>query len=354
MAARRTPIVIWIALLVLAVLCAVLFSAHFMKQRVKFPRPQFQKGMTYATWTTDALGSAFSDASLARLAATGTEWVAFVPTWYQRHYNSTEIAPSDKSPTDTSLVHAIQQAHQRGLRVMLKPHVDLSEGAGINWRGEIDFRDEAGWRRWFESYTQFLLHYATMAQEHRVELLCVGTELTVPAVWHEAQWRDLITRIRAIYDGPLTYAANWNEEYTLIKFWDALDYVGLDPYFPLSEADRPTLAQLKEAWQAHLAEIEPWQQTINKPVLFTEIGYKSIVGAARRPLEDATGAVDVALQRDCYQALLETFWDRPWFSGVYWWYWGTHEKMGGANHRGFSPQNKPAEMLVTQWYGTRR
>jgi hypothetical protein len=157
-----------------------------------------------------------------------------------------------------------------------------------------------------------------------------------------------------VYDGPLTYAANWNEEYALIKFWDALDYAGLDAYFPLSDKDRPTLEELKDAWQAHLAEIERWQQTINKPVVFTEIGYKSIRGAARKPWEDAIGEVDVGLQRECYQALLETFWDRPWFSGVYWWYWGTHEKMGGGSHRGFTPQNKPAQELVVAWYRKKR
>ena len=309
--------------------------------------------MTYATWHQDALGSAFSDTSLERLKATNTEWVAFVPAWYQLQYNSPQLTPTSKTPTDDSLIHAIQRAHELGFKIMLKPHVDLSEGSGINWRGEIDFPNEAGWRAWFESYTAFILHYATLAQQQQVELFCVGTELTNAASWHEALWREVIQRVRGVYRGPLTYAANWNEEYQLVKFWDALDYAGLDPYFPLSEQDVPTLAELRTGWLTHLPEIERWQQQINKPVLFTEIGYKSVVGTAKTPWADTASPINLELQRNCYQALLELFWSKPWFYGVYWWHWGTHEKMGGPEHRGFTPQNKPAQALVTEWYATR-
>ena len=358
MAARKPkppPRTLWALLLLLLLMAGAAFVAVHVLKTVAKARPQFQKGMTYATWTQEALGSGASDTSLQRLAEAGAEWVAFVPTWYQPQYNSTEIAPTGKTPSDESLRHAIDRARQLRLKVMLKPQLDLSEGAEINWRGEIDFPgDPAGWRSWFESYGRFLLHYAALAQAQRVELFCVGTELMTASVWHEAQWRDLIARVRKVYQGPLTYAANWNEEYALIKFWDALDYAGIDPYFPLTDEDRPTLEELKAAWQPHLAELIRWQQAVDKPVIFTEIGYKSVQGAARAPWEDLSGPVDLELQRDCYQALLETFWPQPWFSGLYWWHWGTHERMGGEHHRGFTPQNKPAEELLTAWYRKRR
>ena len=334
-------------------ICALLFWLKFHKVTGKLFRPEFQKGMTYVTWNKDALGTPFSDTSLERLRATNTEWVAFVPSWYQAQYNSTEIAPSQKTPTDEGLVHAIERAHQLGFKVMLKPHLDLSEGAEINWRGEIDFPNDTGWRAWFESYATFILHYAALAQQHQVELFCVGTELTNAAAWHEALWRDVIQRVRGVYRGPLTYAANWNEEYQLIKFWDALDYAGLDPYFPLSEQEIPTLAQLREGWLKHLPDIESWQQRINKPVLITEVGYKSVVGTAQAPWEDAPNPISLELQRDCYQAFFEMFWSKPWFYGVYWWHWGTNEKMGGEGHRGFTPQNKPTQALLTEWYGAK-
>ncbi len=50
-----------------------------------------------------------------------------------------------------NVTHAIAQAHALGLKVMLKPHVDvLYEDA---WRGEIgESFSEAQWQKWFASY----------------------------------------------------------------------------------------------------------------------------------------------------------------------------------------------------------
>ena len=345
-----SPEMLVIISLILVAVCVGVFCGSLIKSHAKSKGTSFQKGMTYATWNKEAMGSTASDASLQRLAATHSEWVAFVPTWYQAHYNSTEIRPSAKTPSDDTLVHAIQRARQLGLKVLLKPQLDLSEDVGISWRGEIDFPDAAGWKAWFDSYESFILHYADVAQEQHAELFCVGTELSSSA-WREADWRAVIAKVRGVYHGSLTYAANWNEEYQTIKFWDALDYAGLDPYFPLTDKDRPTLEELKAAWQPHLSDIENWQMQIRKPVIFTEVGYKSVRGATKRPWEDRLGSVDVELQRDAYLAVLETFWDRSWLAGIYWWYWGSHEQMGGPEHRGYTPQHKPAEALVTEWYG---
>ncbi|MFA6610024.1 MAG: hypothetical protein WCT15_04170, partial [Candidatus Omnitrophota bacterium] len=53
---------------------------------------------------------------------------------------------------------------------------------------------------------------------------------------------------------------------------------------------------------------------------------------------------------DCYRAVFELLWDKDWFYGVYWWRWGTDVRFGGAQNRGFSLQNKPAEDVVKKWY----
>ena len=36
--------------------------------------------------------------------------------------------------------------------------------------------NEAEWQIWFQNYTEFLLHYATLAQRNGIEALCIGTE----------------------------------------------------------------------------------------------------------------------------------------------------------------------------------
>ena len=100
-----------------------------------------------------------------------------------------------------------------------------------------------------------------------------------------------------------------------------------------------------------MGEIERWQRSINKPVVFTECGYCSADLAAVNPWTyGMNGEPNPSLQSDCYRAVLETFWNKPWFSGIYWWAWDTSEKAGGIDNIHFTPQNKPALELVRSWY----
>jgi hypothetical protein len=318
------------------------------------PFPQFQKGMTYVTWDRVAYSKGFSDLSLSKLSSMGCEYAAIITTWYQGDYNMTQIKPGGNTPTDESVAHAIEQAHKAGLKVMLKPHLDLIKSGC--WRGEIQFCNDVDWETWFRSYGEFITHYAKLAEENGVEIFCIGVELTVPAVEKPEMWDTYVIQpVRKAFSGPITYAANWNEEYGNIAFWDKLDYAGLDAYFPLSDKDKPSIEDLRQGWKAHMEAIEAWQKKINKPVLLTEVGYKSSTGAAKAPWEHQLGReVDLELQKDCYTAMLEAFWDKPWFYGMYWWYWGTNDRMGGSTDRGFNIQNKPAQDAVKEWYGKTR
>ena len=323
-------------------------KVHKKVERPSFP--QFQKGMTYVTWDRVAYSKGFSDLSMSKLPTEGCQYVAIITTWYQDDYNVTQIRSGGSTPSDESLAHAIEQAHELGLKVMLKPQLDLVKSGC--WRGEIQFCNDIDWEEWFKSYRDFIVHYATLAEENDVELFCIGVELTVPATYKGELWdKYVISEVRKVFTGPITYAANWNEEYKNITFWDKLDYAGLDAYFPLTDKEKPTLDELREGWKKHMPEIEEWQKKINKPVILTEVGYKSAPGAAIAPWEYQSGKeVDLQLQSDCYTALYEAFWDKPWFYGIYWWYWGTNDKMGGSTDRGFNIQNKPASDIVKLWY----
>lgn len=312
---------------------------------------EFQKGMIYVAWTENGYSNVNSLKAMEQMVSLGINWAGLVTTWYQNHYNSTKIYPlPDKTPTDESLIFAIRKLHELKFKIMLKPHLDLVEGQG-KWRGDINFEGPADWQAWFESYSNFMLHFAQIAATENVELFCIGTELANSTINQPQAWRDLIKKIREIYKGQLTYAANWDKEYKQISFWDAVDYAGIDPYFPLVTTTRPTVEQLKEAWLDWAKVIEEWQKNINKPVIFTEIGYKSARDAADEPWQHtAIGELDLEIQVNLYKGLLESFWEKPWFYGVYWWYWGTNPKMGGELNRGFTPQNKPAQEVVKEWY----
>ncbi|MDD4893834.1 MAG: hypothetical protein PHW54_00770 [Candidatus Omnitrophica bacterium] len=334
-----------------AVVPAVVTQVPPEAEEAKVLKYEFQKGMTYVAWTGSGYSNENSVKAMEQMASLGVNWVAVLATWYQDKHNSPKVYPQmDKTPSDQSLIFAIRKLHELKFKIMLKPHLDIVEGNG-KWRGEIGFDSDTDWQAWFDSYTAFILRYADIAAKENVEIICIGTELTNAALTQPERWRELIKKVREVYKGQLTYAANWDKEFKEIAFWDALDYAGIDPYFPLVTSTRPQVEELKSAWQDWLKSIEEWQKKINKPVVFTEIGYKSSRDAADEPWQHAPmGELDLVLQVNLYQALLETFWEKPWFYGAYWWYWGTNPRMGGENNRGFTPQNKPAQDVIKEWY----
>lgn len=314
-------------------------------------KSEFQKGMNYVALSKDRLASAGSDESLKALAATGTKWVAVIVTWYQESCSSTSIFPNKNSPTDESIVHAVNTIHSLGMKAMIKPHLEIMDTSGGSWRGEIACAKD-DWSAWFDSYGKFIAHYAAIAQENKAEMFCIGTELTSVAIMKKNLWKEkVIDPVRGIYSGPLVYAANWDEEYLNVVFWDEMDYVGIDAYFPLSDKDDPTYEEIKKGWDRWAANIEEFQARVNKPIVFTETGYCSAQGTAKTPWEEmAKGNVNMKLQADCYEALMDTFWHKRWFYGIYWWRWGTSVNLGGPGNRSFTPQNKTAQGVIEKWY----
>jgi len=311
--------------------------------------PIFQKGMSYVTWTKDGFMGKRSDESLQSMAESGINYVAVIPTWYQEDFDSTEIKATDRTPSDESIRHVIRKAHALRMAVLLKPHIDLIHNDGYS-RGDIGFQTEEKWYAWLASYQKFITHYARIAQEERVQIFCIGTELTFASSRTEMWHNNIIPKVRNIYTGKITYAANW-DEYKGVEFWADLDYAGIDAYFPLCTKIDPTYEDIKEGWASWLANLEKWQADIDKPVIFTECGYCSADSAPKKPWEEAFGGkANMEMQAYCYRAVFETFWDKSWFYGVYWWNWNTYPQSGGESNRGFTPQNKLALNYIKEWY----
>ena len=309
-----------------------------------------QKGMCYVTWEKDRFASEYSDASLTKLSTMGVKYVSICITQYQDAYNSTKIYPTDRTPSKKSIIHAIKKAHKLGLKVMLKPHIDLMDKHdGTYWRADIGFSNEKDWDAWFSSYEKFIMAYAKMAKKHKVEILCVGTELSF-TTQKEGKWRSLIQKVKDVYKGEIIYAANW-DNFKNIKFWDELSYVGIDAYFPLTYEASPSLEDLKNGWEKWKNEISQWHLTVNKPIVFTEIGYASTTHAPYEPWKGGSyGNADPDIQKKCYEAFFQTVWNEPWFAGVYWWKWDTNVRAGGKYNRQFTPQNKPAQEVIKAHY----
>lgn len=318
------------------------------------PAPK-QEGIAYVSWWFDQYASPSSDQSLVKLEDTGAEWVSILATWYQDVVTSTDIySHAEKTPTDAGVIHAIQTAHDLGLKVMLKPHLDLFADP-THWRGEIGefFTEEAQWDAWFESYQAFINHYAQIAADYDVEQFCIGTELDGTVV-EELRWRELITGtggIKSIYTGPLVYAANHTYN-NVVMFWDALDYIGIDAYYVVAVTTTATVNDFKLGWTNPISFLANLADEWDKDIIFTEIGYRSIDGAGMAPWAyEGNPALDLQEQADLYQAFFETVYQEPWFAGVFWWSWDTNPMQGGPCDRGYTPLDKPAETVLRQYFG---
>lgn len=307
---------------------------------------QFQKGFSYAAWWNSTFLWEGSDISLANLKETGTEWVSLVTTWYQDNEHSTQIKPDrDATPSDKSIIHAINIIHSLGMKVMLKPHVDLYNE---KWRGEIWFNNEEDWNEWFNSYQDFICHYAKLAEQYGVEQFCVGCEL-VKTTGRE-EWLNVIENVRKNFSGTITYAADWSN-YQNVSFWHCLDFVGIDAYFSLTHKNNPSLSELLDGWKKWKPAIEAIHNSTGKTVIFTEIGYRSIDGCNRDPWNwQRKGIIDLQEQADCYEAAFMTFYHASWFKGFFWWMWEPDPEIGGAYDDSFTPYKKPAEDILKAYY----
>jgi hypothetical protein len=284
------------------------------------------------------------------------------PFGWQSDYDSPEFQMKTGGgvlwgETDQGIRHTTLLARKRGIKTMLKPHIWLRNRHDGKWRSDIEMHSEKDWQSWFAHYRQFIVHYAMLADTLGIEALCIGTELHQTTRQRENDWREIIKAVREVYNGKLIYAANWYKEFEEIKFWDALDYIGIQAYFPLTSEENPEVEDLIKGWDTHLKKIEKLHKQTGKPVAFTEVGYRSMSDAAIEPwkwpergAEQNASNLDLRTQKNCYQALFQTFWDKPWFAGCYIWKWFPNSGRGDGA-KGFSPQNKPAQVVLAEWYG---
>ena len=243
----------------------------------------------------------------------------------------------------------ISELRKANINVMIKPQIWVWGG---EFTGEIMMTTEEDWKALETSYTSFILEYADLAEKVNAEIFCIGTELELFVKFRPVYWYQLIEKIKTIYKGKLTYAANWNE-FAKTPFWDQLDYIGIDAYFPLSDKKTPSYEDCLEGWKSHKPIIEKLSNQLDKPILFTEYGYRSVDYSARQPwVSDHTMRdVNLEAQVNTTKALFDTFWHEDWFAGGFVWKWFImHDEVGGHDNPMFTPQNKPVEEVLREYY----
>jgi len=290
------------------------------------------------------------------------EWITYVPFGDQSNYDSPEVRYFHPSRHTLSYIDSvwskkIKLAHTHGLKVFLKPHVWINAPLDGKWRSDIFPTNKKNWETWKKSYREFILLYAKIAEKNNVELFCIGTEFTRLALEKPKFWKDLIQEVRNIYSGKITYAANWYKEFENITFWDDLDFIGVQAYFPLVKNKNPSVEQISNGWKKHLPTLKKVHQKFDKKILFTELGYKSTADSAIEPWAwiDYSSKIDqpasLETQVNCYKAFFSTVWKKDWLAGVHIWQWHTSNEDGGKDNLDFTPRKKTTEKIIAKGYG---
>lgn len=288
------------------------------------------------------------------------EWVALTPYGFTRDgspnfkYNkSSDGHWWGESPLGTA--ECINLAHQKGLKVMLKPHAWI-QSSQSSYTGDMDFKTEAEWQVFEKTFGDYLLDFAKVADSTHVEIYCIATEFENFVAKRPQFWHKIIQDIKKVYHGKLTYAENW-DCYDKVPFWNELDFVGIDGYFPLSEEKSPNAEILRKAWKKHKEEIEKYSRVVQKPILFTEMGYQSTDFTTDKPWESHSKHPDNdALQAVAYRAFFEEIWQEKWFAGCFVWKWFPaikHEKDFGKKHEfrdKYTPQGKVGEAVIQSYF----
>jgi hypothetical protein len=279
------------------------------------------------------------------LADLGTTHVALIPYAFFREgdlrFNSEARWFSESGSGASALADSLAL---REIQVTLKPQVWMGNG---QFPGDLDFDDASGWERFEEGYREYALHHAAIARDIDSDWFVVGTELARSAIERPEFWRSLIAEVREVFPGRLTYAANWWAEADSVVFWDDLDAIGVQAYYPMAaEVDATDFAQ---SWAAHSATLEGLAQQWKKPLIFTEIGYRSMSDAAVEPWawtpRRSSAEPDPAMQAALYAAFFDGPWKASWLSGAYIWKWYGQE-VTERQSLDFTPQGKPAEALI--------
>jgi Ca2+-binding RTX toxin-like protein len=294
------------------------------------------------------------------IAALGSNSVSLTARiWTTNKTTSDVFAHPGKTESDANLLAGFKAAEAAGLSVLFKAGISPLDGTGVSSLAPIDIS------AFFASYKAEIMHLAGIAQQGGVATFAIGNEMSsLTGSAYRSYWTDIISSVRAVFHGELTYSAATDEALN-VSFWDQLDIIGVNTYPPLTSSTTPTVQEMINAWtevsynpyyaaafdyKSPVQFLHSLAETYGKQVLMTEAGFRSMDGTAMRPGSwTANAPADVTEQADAYNAFFQV-WSAhggSWMKGVELWQWDLSNKY---NETGYSPMGKPAEAIVAQYF----
>lgn len=299
------------------------------------------------TWAIGEVSSNQIRESFRKMSELGVQWYQLSTGWFMvQGYEDSNIVPlhdraqfiegypSHVQPTisDERLVEVIQIAKESGLKVYLRPTLEVFEGDNWNWRGMIN---PANPTLWWENYGQFLRHYAEIAESNSVDMFSIGFEMS-SMVDKTSNWNELIQDIRQVYSGSIAYDCSglyFDSDFSydplsesawvpvaVGDFLHNVDYIGIDWYAPISGIEyESTEVMTSNAVSIYELYVRPYIQEFEKPFYFAEFDLSSTNMTTMGPLvyRGDSGVIDMEEQSRGYEAILAAFSQVDTFEGLF-------------------------------------
>lgn len=343
---------------------AITFAEFITDAERPCPVPEKIRGITLGIIEDNRLhvngyGSPECMWAIEEIAVLEAQWVTITPYIAMMSCEDTRVIPYFEFPREkmeAMVVEAIRQARSAGLKVFLVPHVYPWDWC---WRGHLrpggtEMGTEKGWGEWFDSYGSYMQDLAVLAAEENVDMLSIGVEFKSASSRFGYRFATIAEELRSFYPGKLTYCANWNEAEE-VPFWDHLDYIGINAFYPMSESGGYDPEEILLSAGNIAGRLRFLSEVHDKPVIYTEVGFKALKGALKEPwiwpenIENPV--VDDDIQAVLFDITFYTLWGEPWFDGLFVWrYMSDPSDYSQEAPYGYPPRLKPAEKIIESWF----
>lgn len=330
----------------------------------------FQTNIEFSPEMTSTWFSTMPTA-LEKLEEVNSEILLFSPQWVQSEFNGYLQPVLGITPFSFELLYYVSQAQAHDFEVGLFPQIGplLHSDATFNWSEQND-----AWREdWFNSYRQFILNYAKIAEISGAKQLIIGGKPLIallpdanPVYLQEnlaEEWRLLIGDIREEFGGKLLWAANAGTQMDpLPSFINLFDEIYISVDSPLTSGSDPSFEEIAYGFTTTIDNLlyEVYRSTFI-PVTIA-FAYPSVEGAAQGCqlignecindglfIQDELSGykVDLDQQALIYNAILPVSASREWITGIS---IRGYMPLCNPEDKSSSISCKPAQDVIQYWY----
>ena len=322
------------------------------------------------------------DSTIASMKDTGANWVIFDNYWTYTSLEPPVVEPFPnrfgfRDATADEIQTMVTKTHEDNMKfaLMMELNWDAMANPSMSWdeyqkfwsdnqqflaeKSENVETNAAYWDSWFEAYTTFALDQATTAEASGVDMLVIGKQIDgAVAAGNIERWKALIAKVREVYHGPISYAAYTNQYGSQASDfpYEDTDFIIIYYYNGISEADEPTLEELKASFENFNKEqFEPLSRKYGKPVIFLTPFQSRDQGARQDWFEPSAPSPEVGqdllVQSEMYEALFQSIQNKDWVAGVWTWgYWWQDDFPTDTSYeKSSSVRNKPAMWIIQKW-----